>query len=125
MSAPTHPGKLPRKMHVAIAALLVAPTEAAAAAQAGVAAATLRRWKKRPEFRDALHAASRERLGDTVARLRAAAAEAVETLCEALHDKLTSNRVRAAIAILDVAVRIEVDDLGRRVTEMESVVRPL
>src|SRR5262249_35432066 len=120
MSAPTHPDKLPHKMHAAIVALLTAPTEAAAAAQVGIGEATLRRWKQCPDFRDELHAASREQLRDTIGRLRVAAGEAVETLRAALHDDLTSNRIRAAIALLDTAVKAEIDDLARRVDAIEA-----
>ena len=120
MSARTHPGKLPRKMHAAVAALLTAPTEAAAASQVGIGEATLRRWKQRPEFQEVYRAASRERLAGTIGRLRAAAGEAVDTLRAALRDEVTSNRIRAATVLLDSALKAEVDDLSRRVEFIEQ-----
>ena len=81
MSVPSHPGKLPRKMHAAVAALLTAPTEAAAAAQVAMGEATLRRWKQRPDFRDELRIASQALLDGTVARMRAATRSSVPSPC--------------------------------------------
>jgi HEAT repeat protein len=83
----------------------------------------LRRWLERPDFRAAYADASRQRLGETVGRLRAVAAEAVDTLRAALSDEHTGHRIRAAIALLDTAVKVEVDDLARRVELLESAQR--
>ena len=107
----------------AIAALLTERTVQAAAARAGVGERTRRRWLDTPDFRAAYTEISRQRLGETVGRLRAVAGEAVETLRAALQDELTSNRIRAAIALLDTAVRVEVDDVAQRVAELEAAQR--
>jgi transposase-like protein len=48
-----HGQKLTSKQEVLIAALLTEPTYAAAAAKAGVSAATLYRWLQLPSFRTA------------------------------------------------------------------------
>lgn len=115
-----HGSKLTRKMHVAVAALLTAPTEAAAAAQAGVGVATLRRWKQREDFRAELRAASRALLDETAAKLRAGAGQALDVLREAFDEPHPATRVRAAIAWLTLANQIEVDDLARRVEALEA-----
>lgn len=107
----------------AVAALLVEPTVQGAAARAGIGERTLRRWLDDPGFHAAYTEVSRQRLAETVGRLRAVAGEAVETLRAALQDELTSNRIRAAIALLDTAVKVEVDDLARRVAELESALK--
>ena len=120
MSASTHPGKLPRKMHAAIAALLTAPTEADAAAQAGIGEATLRRWKQRQDFRDAMRSASQAILNDTLAKVRAASGRALDTLTAALDEPHAPTRVRAALGLLDLATKIEVDDLARRFEALEA-----
>ena len=103
----------------AVEALLTSKSTAEAAAQSGIGVRT-ERWKRDLAFQDAYRAASRARLSETVGRLRAAAGEAVETLRAALQDDLTSNRIRAAIALLDTAVKVEVDDLARRVDAIEA-----
>lgn len=115
--------ELTEKQRRAIAALLTSRTVGQAAAEAGVGERTLHRWLDHPHFRTAYADASRQLLAETVGRLRAIAGEAVETLRAALHDDSTSYRIRAAIALLDVAVKVEVDDLARRVDALEAATR--
>lgn len=112
-------GQITRRMHAAIAALLTCTTETDAAEQIGISVATLRRWKSRPEFRDALRAASRAMLDETVARLRADAEAARRVLRDALDDP-GAVRVRAAIAVLTISNQIDVDELARRVEALEA-----
>jgi hypothetical protein len=81
---------------------------------------TIRRWLEDPTFRSAYAEASRQCLGETIGRLRAVAAEAVDTLRAALGDEHTGHRIRAAVALLDLAVKVEVDDLARRVAMLEA-----
>lgn len=116
--------ELTDKQRRAIAALLTERTVQGAAARAGVGERTLRRWLDDAAFRAAYTEVSRQRLGEAVGQLRAVAGEAVETLRAALQDEHASNRIRAAIALLDTAVKVEVDDLARRVAELEAALRP-
>jgi HEAT repeat protein len=108
------------KQHRAIAALLTTRTVQEAAAEAGVGERTLYRWMGDAAFRVAYSTASHERLAETIGRLRAVAGEAVETLRTALQDTSASVRVRAAVALLDTAVKVEVDDLAQRVEDLEA-----
>jgi hypothetical protein len=113
-------GELSDKQRRAIASLLTTRKLQDAAAEAGVGERTLRRWLDEPSFRAAYAEASRQRLGETVGRLRVVAAEAVDTLRGALSDEHTGHRIRAAIALLDTAIKVEVDDLARRVEALEA-----
>jgi hypothetical protein len=113
--------ELSHKQQRALAALLTARTVQDAAGDVGIGERTLRRWLDDPRFRAAYAEASRRRLSETVCQLRAASAEAVNTLRAALNDDHTGHRIRAAIALLDTAVKVEVDDLARRVELLEAV----
>ena len=113
-------GELTDKQRRAIAGLLTEPTIQCAAARAGIGERTLRRWLDATDFRAAVTEASRQRLSEAIGRLRAVAAEAVETLRAALQDDVTSNRIRAATVLLDPAVKVEVDDLAQRVVKLEA-----
>jgi hypothetical protein len=103
-----------------IAALLTEPTVEAAAEVVGVGRRTAWTWLSTPAFREAYQSASRARLDATVGRLRALASEAVDTLRQALSDDRTSNRIRAAIALLDLTVKVELDELARRIEALEA-----
>jgi hypothetical protein len=101
-----HGEKLTRKQEQAIAALLSEPTLDEAAAKTGVAPATLRRWLKEPGFRAAYRQARRELVEGAVGRIQAATGQAVDTLVAVAKDGLKdSDRVRAAVALLDHAIR--------------------
>ena len=104
----------------AIEALLISKSASEAAEASGISRRTLERWKRDPAFQDAYRAASREKLGETVGRLRVAASEAVGALQEALHADAPAVRVRAAQVLLDGAIKVEVDDLARRVEALEA-----
>jgi hypothetical protein len=103
----------------AIEALLAAKSTSEAAEVSGIPRRTLERWKRDPGFQDAYRAASRDKLGETIGRLRTAASEAVAALQEALQADAPAVRVRAAQVLLDGAVKVEVDDLNRRVEALE------
>src|SRR6516225_2109744 len=101
-----HGQKLTRTQEAVIAALLTEPTHAAAAAQAGVSEATLHRWLRLPEFRDAYRRARRDLVEGAVGRLQAAAGQAVDTLLAvAKEGARDGDRVRAAVALLGHAFR--------------------
>jgi hypothetical protein len=99
-----HGQKVTSKQEALIAALLTEPTYAAAAAKAGVGQTTLYRWLHLPSFRAAYRQARRELVESAIGRLQAASGQAVETLLTvARQGKRDSDRVRAAVALLDRA----------------------
>ena len=116
-----HSGKLPRRQEQALAALLVAPTIRAAADQAGLGEATLRRWLRDPDFA----AAYREARYRVVEAAHVSLVSAVEEAVCGLRRNLTcgtpSVEVRAAVAVLDQANRAhELLDLAGRVARLEG-----
>jgi uncharacterized protein YerC len=104
----------------AIEALLMSKSTADAAARSGIGARTIERWKRELAFRDALRAASQALLHDTLAKMRAATGRALDALTAALDEAHSPTRVRAAIALLDLATKIDIDDLARRFEVLEA-----
>jgi hypothetical protein len=101
-----HGQKLTGKQEALIAALLTEPTHAGAAAKAGVSEATVHRWLRLPGFRTAYRHARRELVEGAIGRIQAATGQAVDTLVAvAKGGKRDSDRVRAAVALLDHAFR--------------------
>jgi hypothetical protein len=101
-----HGQKLTSKQECVIAALLTEPTYAAAAVKAGVGVATVYRWMKIPQFREAKDKAGEEIVDATVGRMQAASGLGLETLAEITrHGKRDSDRIRAATVLLDHARR--------------------
>jgi hypothetical protein len=82
----------------------------------------LRRWLAEPEFQRAYREASRRLLEDAMRRLRAVTGEAVDALRAALGAEPEALRVRAAHIILEVAAKMETDDLAARVRSLEAAV---
>jgi hypothetical protein len=109
----------------AVAALLTAPDQGAAAAACGIGRRTLTRWLATAEFRDAYRLASQQRLADTIGLLRAVAGDALATLRTALQAENDHVRVRAAVALLQLAVEAEVDELGERVASLEATAKAM
>ena len=103
----------------ALTALLSEPNVRAAALQSGTAERTLYRWLADPTFRTAYRQCSRRLLEDATGRLRAVAGEALETLRTALQAGNEHVRVRSAVALLELAVKVEVDELAARVEALE------
>ena len=97
--------KLGRKEEVAIAALLTENTIGEAAAKAGVCERTLKNWLVLPEFATAYRAARQEVLDRAVTRLLTVCGEAVDTLRACLTSAKPGDRIRAAVAILDHAIK--------------------
>ena len=98
--------KLSRKQEAVIAALLTESSHASAAAKAGVSEATLHRWLRLPGFRWAYRKARRDLVEGAIGRLQAATGQAVDTLLAvAKGGARDSDRVRAAVALLDHALR--------------------
>jgi hypothetical protein len=94
------------KQEVMLAALLIEPNHLAAATKVGVNYATLCRWLRKPEFREAYRRARRELVEYAIGRMQAAAGQAVDTLLEVARNGRNERvRVQAAIALLQRACR--------------------
>jgi hypothetical protein len=111
-------------MEAALAALLTEPTHARAAATAGISEATLQRWLKFPGFRAAYRALRRELVEHALAKVQAAAGDAVETLRRNLACGHPGSEIRAAVAIIEHAIKaVEVLDLHQRLDDLEALIR--
>jgi hypothetical protein len=113
-------------MELAIAALLAHPTLPEAAANAGIAFSTLRRWMTLPEFQKVYREARSRILGVATAELRRCCLECVHLLYGIAKDEETppAVRVSAASKILDSALRAsELEDIQDRIMELERKTR--
>lgn len=108
----------PRR-ELAIAALLTERTIGAAAEAVGIGARTLHRWLAEDDFRREYQAASRRVLDATVGRLRAASGQALDVLVDLLGDEAGGVRCRAAVALLDLAHKVDTDELAARIDALE------
>ena len=118
----TYGSKFGRKKEEAIAALLTQRNIEEAAKAIGIAANTLLRWMKEPEFNRAYREARRQAFGQSIARLQQATSAAAATLMKIMVDQNApaSTRVRAADSIFNHAAKaIEIEDIEARVTELE------
>jgi len=116
-----HGEKQSRQKEAAIIALLACPTIAAAAAQTGVASATLRRWLQDPAFSAEYRAARRQVVEHTVSQLQRSAAEAVTALRDHLDCGIPAVEIAAAKTILDYTFKgLEVLDLAAEVAELKA-----
>lgn len=116
--------KLSGRQRAAILAILATPTIEAAAKQAGVNSATLRRWNCQPIFREALDSARNETFTSAIARLRSAAGAAVERLERGLCSKDSRVAVGAARTLLAFAMEAHSSmELERRIAELESKIK--
>jgi len=107
----------------AIEALVAGSSRSAAAAAAGVAERTLRRWACSDDFAAALRAAYDEAFTDALRVLRGAAMDAVRALREVASDREAPPpaRVAAARAILEEGRKaIELDETEARLAALES-----
>src|SRR5438270_13782851 len=114
---PGHGEKLSRKQEEVIAALLVAPSQEAAAQQCGINATTLARWQKDPGFQTAYREAKRGLVAHATTLLQRLATTAVGTLASVMTDRKapSSARVAAARTVLELSLRgVELDDLLTR-----------
>jgi hypothetical protein len=92
----------------AVAALVACPTAKEAAKVAGIGESTLRAYKSDPEFMELYTAARHELLDAGVKALQSKFSDAVEVICEIMHDEEASPSVRlsAASSIIQNAVRL-------------------
>ena len=101
---------LSKRQMSALDALVDCPTMAEASARSGISERTLRRWLAEPRFMAVFRRMTFARCGEAVVALQAASTDAVRVLRQALDSKSVAVRVRAAIAILDLAVRAELGE---------------
>ena len=111
------------KQKKALAALITAPTVAAAAAQAGIGYATLRRWLKDDE--DFRREYERELAGlvtDAAARAKQSMVPAVLVLRKILaHGSSETARITAARSLLEYGLKlVELADLTARLDALEK-----
>jgi hypothetical protein len=90
-----------------ITAILATSTIRAAAARAGIGEATMYRRLSERAFQARLQEARQQAFGQSLARLQATSGAAVDTLSEIMgnEDAPTGSRVRAAVAVLQLAGR--------------------
>jgi len=120
-----HGEKKDQKQDRAIAALLKAETIRDAAKEAGIAEATLHRYLKDDAFKKAYREAKRAVVDHAICQLQRSAGKAVKALSSIIDeaDAPASARVSAAKTILEVAMKaVEIEDLERRITDLERVV---
>ena len=110
-----------RKTEAFIAALLTSRTIEEAAAKAGIALITGRRWLQDPDFVEQFRQMRQEVMGQVLGRVQRASVEAVDTLCSVqVSSDSDSARVSAARTLLDVALRsVEIQELERRLEALE------
>lgn len=92
----------------AVAALVACSTTKEAARVAGMGESTLRAYKSDPEFAELYTAARHELLDTGVKALQSKFSDAVEVICEIMHDEAASPSVRlsAASSIIQNVVRL-------------------
>jgi hypothetical protein len=117
-----HGSKFERKKEEAVGALLTHRNIEEAADAIGIAAKTLLRWMKEPEFESSYREARRAAFGQSIARLQQASGAALTTLLKAMVDSSTpaSTKVRAADSVLGhTAKAIELEDIEARLSQLE------
>jgi len=120
-----HGEKLSRLQGRAICALLSAPTFADAARDVGVSHRTLKNWMLKPAFRAELKHARQRVLEDALTRLEGACNQAVDTLCRAMNSSKPAIALRAATAVLQLALKATDQlDLADRIAALENAGRP-
>lgn len=118
--------KLTPKQESLLVALLSEKTAIDAAKKVGIGETTMHRWLKLPGFQNAFRQARRAIVEAAIARLQNVASEAAEALQRNLTCGIAASEIRAALGVLDHAVKgIELADLTQRVEEMERFVKEL
>jgi hypothetical protein len=118
--------KINRLQKKAIAALLTEPTQELAAEKAGIAARTLQRWLLLPDFQAAYREAQHHGFEVALSKLEAATGKAVDKLVDELAGAKASDRIRAAVAILEHAFRAkDLVEHETRIAELERILAEL
>ncbi len=108
--------------------LLGGQTLSAACAAVGISRMTAYRWLRQPSVKNALQEAQGELLAQSMRRLLALQAAAIDALAALLDDPLTPPAVRLATAkaVLEAALRLyDALVLEQRISALEEVVREL
>ncbi len=108
----------------AIEVLISGGTTERAGEAAGVTGRTVRRWLREDQaFTDALRQAQHEALAACLRKLRACGELAVKTLADVMRDPNAADAVKvsAARAVLEGLKWTEVEDLARRMAQLEEV----
>src|SRR4051794_33895312 len=88
-----------------VEALLAAPTVRVACQRAKVAERSYRDWAKQDEFAEVLATARKAALAEAVGVLQGLMTPAARTLRKCLRSNRDGDRIKAAVAILDRAMR--------------------
>jgi transposase len=116
-----HGSRISQRQEQAIAALLSEASAEQAALKIGVPYRTLKRWMADTTFKASYAAARQGILERTVAKLLSACEQAVSTLEANLTAGKPGEKTRAAVAILDRAVKgVECLDLISRLEALEQ-----
>lgn len=115
-------GRLTRVQERALAALLATRTLVEAAEVSGVSERTLRRWMASEPFAATYRTEARASAREAVSAVLAAQREAVEVLRTQMHTGAPATRVRAAVALLGLGVKVREDDVEERLAELEQEV---
>ena len=117
--------KLSRKQSLAVVTLLTQSLKDAAEA-VGVSEKTLWRWMQLDHFAAAVRSAQHKALTDAIGQLQAVSLQAVQTLVANLASEVGSVSNRAAIAILDQAIKgRELLDFAERLASLENTLKSL
>jgi hypothetical protein len=104
-----------------IVELVRAPTIRAACRTVGIDERQCHRWRRLPEFAQALAAAREEAFCEGLAEIKASVRRAGRTLNKCLAAKDAGDRIRASKVLLDTAVKaVELLDLVKRVERLEQ-----
>lgn len=117
MSTDVHP--LSFRQQQAVSSLLEDGSPKRAATAARVNERTVRRWQSTEVFRGEYRRRARALSDDAAVGLLAASSEAVRTLRTAMVSGSPATRVRAARAVLELASKLQDDDLADRLAELE------
>lgn len=121
MTRKGHGEQLTRRQEQAIASLLRHRSIGEAARAVRLNEKTVRAWLKLPTFERAYRAARRQLLDLAIAQLQRSADAAAKTLQRNLKCGHAGTEVRAALGILDQAIKAtELEDLAVRVAEIEE-----
>jgi hypothetical protein len=121
-----HGQKLSRNQERAIAALISSPSILGAAKNVGIGEKTLNRWLKLENFKTAYREAREQVVNQAIAGIQKSMADAVKALKDIMTDEQApaSARVSAARTIIDTALKsAEIEDLDRRISELEKAVK--
>ncbi len=117
----------PRK-EKALQALLVCPTRAAAAKQAGIGESTLRSYFQDPEFKEAYKLAFSAMVEEATRQAQRSISPALDALSEIIQDseENAQARIQAARSVLEYAMKLtERVDITERMDTLEAMLKEM